>query len=74
MKHLETQPSEIEKMPYWEYEEMVELLSDYIKKQNAANKSQQEPSGNSYSKDAGKILKNVPKPSMPSLKMPSFKR
>jgi len=69
--HLRMQPSEIENMPYYEYEMTLENLQELLKEKHdaekGANKSQQDSIPN-YSKMAGKFKS----PKMPNIKIPKM--
>jgi hypothetical protein len=72
--HLRLQPSEIENMPFYEYEFIVQNLIDILKEKQEAEEGQSKQyadmNPNSLMKNA---QKNVPKmPSMDSFKAPSF--
>ena len=72
-KAFHIQPSELEKMPYWEYELFIQKLNDMIKEENDKNKDEEEK----YSKYKN-FNPNSYKPQMPSgfstPKMPSIPR
>ncbi len=60
--HLGVQPSELNNMEYYEYHYVVKDLIEHLKKENEANKSQQ---------DAASGMMSGMK--MPSIKMPNMK-
>ena len=70
-----TQPSEVERMPYWEYELYLKSMSNIIEEENKRNeeaekgKSNQTPNMNSYQRQA---QRNMSVPKMP--RMPSFNK
>jgi hypothetical protein len=73
---LRLQPSEVEKMPYYEYEYIVQNLIDILKEKQEAeegqNKSYSDMNPNSMMKQAGKYMPAGFNPNNPgSMKMPS---
>jgi hypothetical protein len=79
-KNFNIQPSELERMPFWEYEltfKECEKLAEEEKRRNEEANNDQDSRG--YQRQArdmmGKYGKNVPKPAaMPSMPiMPSFR-
>lgn len=70
MYHMQIPPEQIDNWPYWEYEEYVDLLTDVLKKKQAAEKeSNSSQGGMDPSKEAGKFMKGV---KMPNAKMPTL--
>lgn len=74
-KQFHIPPSEIDRMPYWEYELWMKELNDQVKEEND---SQQEQLDKYHVEDtmssirSGKLMKNMT-PQMPAMpKMPSF--
>lgn len=75
-----TQPSEIDRMPYWEYEEYMKAMKHIIeeenKRQEEAEKGKQAktPSINSYQRQAQRSVPRMPSaPRMPNFnKMPKI--
>lgn len=75
MQHLPAIAGILEQMPYWEYEEHVEMLVDYLQKKKAAETgTSQQQQNYDPQREAGKFIKNVPKMNAPSMKMPNFKK
>lgn len=73
---MRLQPSEVEKMPYYEYEYIVQNLIDILKEKQEAEEGQSKSHGdmnpNSMMKQAGKYLPAGYNPNNPgSMKMPS---
>lgn len=67
-KNFHIQPSEFEKMPYWEYELFIENLNDMIKEENERNKSEEDKYSNYKN-----FNPNSYKPKMPATpKMPTI--
>lgn len=70
--HLRLQPSEVETMPFYEYEYIVQNLIDILKEKQEAeekqNKSSQlDTNPSKLMKDAGKYLPSGMKSGMPSI-------
>jgi hypothetical protein len=66
MYHMQIPPEQIESLPYYEYEEYVELLSDILKKKQQSEKeSSSQQQGMDPSREASKFMRNM--------KMPKFK-
>ena len=79
VRNFHIQPSEIERMPYWEYEYFLKYANQMIEEEQKEQEEQQEGYNmDSIKRNANSIMKgqskNMPKmPSMPSMpKMPSF--
>lgn len=60
--HLHIQPSELERMEYYEYHYILKDLTEHLKKEQEASKGQQDTTSQMMSGMR-----------MPNLKMPSFK-
>ena len=69
MYHMQIPPEQIDNWPYWEYEDYVELLTDVLKKKQAAEKESNGQQGMNPSQEASKFMKGV---KMPSTKMPNM--
>ncbi len=72
--HLRLQPSEVEQMPYYEYEYIVENLINILKEKQEAEENQSKDYNESF--NSNKMMSSassmMPKmPSTPSFKMPS---
>ncbi len=73
MYHLHTQPSEIDKLEYYEFWYIVKDLADFIKKQNDGQKGQEDEAYSKYG-DPQKMAKaKMPNMKTPTFKTPSFK-
>jgi len=75
MYHMRLQPSEIEKLPYYEFEWHVKKLAEILKKKkDAEDKETNAARNNGNSSDVRKAMQNVSKQSSgwkpPSFKMP----
>jgi hypothetical protein len=62
--HLRLQPSEVEKLPFYEYEYIVQNLIDILKEKQEAeenqHKSHSDVSPSSLMRDAGKSMPKMP--------------
>lgn len=71
MYHLNIPGSEIESWVYWEYEKMVEILSDVLKKKQAAESkgSSEAPRGGDPTKQAESFMRKAQQstPKMPNM-------
>ena len=65
--HLHLQPSELEKMEFYEYHYLLRDLTDHIKKEQDANKGQQDSTSEMMS---GMKIPNI---KMPTMRTPSLK-
>lgn len=77
MEKLHVQPSELDMLPYYEYEYMVEIYNDIVKERNDEEKKQNQSAENKY--DVGSTQRNMNKkvqsyktPSVPKFNMPKF--
>jgi hypothetical protein len=73
MYHLHIQPSEIDKLDYYEYWYIVKDLAEYIKKQNDGQKGQEEAAAQQYGDPSKMAKQKMPSMKTPSFKTPSFK-
>lgn len=80
-KNFNIAPSELDRMYYWEYEYLLEIVNDNIKRENEQNEKEQAKYGNmnprSMMRDAGRYMPShnsgIPKvPSFGSPKLPSM--
>jgi len=63
------QPSELDRMNYWEFEEYINLLNDRNKEENDRTKSQNEQ----QAEQQNNMMSNMPKmPNMNSFKPPTM--
>lgn len=65
-RHWHIQPSEIERLSYWEYEMMMKEINDTMKKEN---KEQEEENGKYSTKGIERMSKNMT-PKIPTVNMP----
>lgn len=77
MEKLHVQPSELDMLPYYEYEYTVELYNDIVKERNEEEKKQNQASEDKY--NIGGMQKNMSRnmsayknPSLPKISMPRF--
>jgi hypothetical protein len=76
-KNFHIQPSEIDKMPMWEYEMFMKTLNEVVKEENKKQKDEMDKYDiNSYKKmtnpsNMNKMM-NPSIPKMPSMNMPKF--
>jgi len=66
-KHLHLQPSELEKMEYYEFHYLVKDLLEFLQKENDANQAQSEQGSDMASK------MKVPNMKVPNMKIPSLR-
>lgn len=72
-KQFHIQPSEIDKMSYWEYEYYVRYINDLVKEENKEQQSQMDKAGVSKYTNPKNINK-MTNPKMPSMpKIPNMK-
>lgn len=74
--HLRLQPSEVENMPYYEYEYIVQNLIDILKEKQESEENQSrsysEMDPNSVMKQAGKYIPNSSMNKAPNIKFPGI--
>ena len=61
--HLRLQPSEVEKLPFYEYEFIVQNLIDILKEKNEAEKNGYE----GQNMDPNSYMKNIKMPKVPNM-------
>lgn len=74
-KQFHIQPSEIDKMMYWEYEIFIHQLNDMVKDENDRQKAEMDKYHvDDYMKMAksGNISKNIAHPKMPNMNNMNF--
>jgi hypothetical protein len=69
MEKLHIQPSEIDILPYYEFEYTVEIYNDIIKERNEAEKENNDQLEDKY-KSNFKVPNSLPK--VPNFRMPKF--
>jgi hypothetical protein len=68
MEKLHIQPSELDMLPFYEYEYTIEMYNDIMKERNDKEEKNTEDYENKYNMNS---MKNQMKKSVPSYKMPS---
>jgi hypothetical protein len=69
MEKLHIQPSELDMLPFYEYEYMIEIYNDIINERNDKEEKNTEDKENKYNMNS---MKSQMKQSMPSYKMPKI--
>lgn len=77
MEKLHIQPTELDMLPYYEYEYTVEIYNDIIKERNDEEKKQNASAEDKYNvngmqKNMSKNMSNYKNTSMPKISMPRF--
>jgi hypothetical protein len=80
MEKLHVQPTELDMLPYYEFEYTLEIYNDIIKERNDEEKKQNQDAEDKYNiagmqKNATNMNKNMSsykQPSMPKISMPRF--
>lgn len=74
MEKLHIQPSELDMLPYYEYEYTLEIYNDIIKDRNDEEKKQSRSTDdyNSMYKSSQKQMSSFKPPSMPKITMPKL--
>lgn len=77
MEKLHLQPSELDLLPYYEFEYTIEMFNDIIKERNDEEKKQsasaeEKYNMNSMQKQAQKNMSGYKTPSLPKISMPKF--
>ena len=77
MEKLHVQPTELDMLPYYEYEYTVEIYNDIVKERNDEEKKQNQGMEDKYNvsgmqKNVNKNMSGYKNPSMPKISMPRF--
>jgi hypothetical protein len=80
MEKLHVQPTELDMLPYYEFEYTLEIYNEIIKERNDEEKKQNQDAEDKYNlsgmkKNATNMNKNMSgykQPSMPKISMPRF--
>jgi hypothetical protein len=77
MEKLHVQPTELDVLPYYEYEYTVEIYNDIVKERNDEEKKQNQGMEDKYNvsgmqKNMNKIMTGYKNPTMPKISMPRF--
>jgi len=75
MEKLHLQPTELDLLPFYEYEYTLEIYNDLLKDRNKKEEQQTQEHTDKYNMDglksqANRQMKSVKTPSMPQIKMP----
>ena len=70
-KEYHIQPSEIERMPFYEYEYMLEDINNGIKEQQKRQKEEEKKYGNISTPNYNQMMRNA-SANMPKFNMPKF--
>ena len=77
MEKLQIQPSELDLLPFYEYEYTLEIYNDLLKDRNKQEQQQTQEASDKYNMDglksqANRQMQSVKAPSMPKIKMPKL--
>jgi hypothetical protein len=77
MEKLHVQPSELDMLPYYEYEYTLEIYNDIVKERNEEEKKQNRDAEDKYNvsgmqNNMSKGMSSYKTPSMPKISMPKF--
>jgi hypothetical protein len=77
MEKLHVQPSELDMLPYYEYEYTLEIYNDIVKERNEDEKKQNRNTEDKYNvngmqKNMTKNMSSYKNPSVPKISMPRF--
>jgi len=77
MEKLHVQPTELDMLPYYEYEYTVELYNDIVKERNEEEKKQNQASEDKYNmsgmqKNMSRNMSSYKNPTLPKINMPRF--
>lgn len=77
MEKLHIQPTELDMLPFYEYEYTLEIYNDIMKERNDEEKKanaayEKQADASSMQKNAQKQMSSFKTPSMPKISMPKF--
>jgi|TARA_B100001564_G_C20172975_1_gene460553 hypothetical protein len=77
MEKLHLQPTELDLLPFYEYEYTLEIYNDLLKDRNKQEQQQTQEASDKYNMDglksqANRQMQSVKAPSMPKIKMPKL--
>jgi|TARA_R100000655_G_C2956056_1_gene188086 hypothetical protein len=77
MEKLHIQPSELDLLPFYEYEYTLEIYNDLLKERNKKEEQQTQDASDKYNiegmkSQANRTMKSVKAPSMPQIRMPKL--
>ena len=75
MEKLHIQPSELDLLPFYEYEYTLEIYNDLLKERNKKEEQQTQETSDKYNMDglkgqANRSMNSMKAPSMPKISMP----
>jgi hypothetical protein len=78
MEKLHVQPSELDMLPYYEYEFTVDLYNDIVKERNEEEKKQNQSTEDKYNmngmqRNMNRSMPSYKNPSVPKISMPRLK-
>jgi hypothetical protein len=78
MEKLHVQPSELDMLPYYEYEFTVDLYNDIVKERNDEEKKQNQSTEDKYNmngmqRNMNRSMPSYKNPSVPKISMPRLK-
>jgi hypothetical protein len=77
MEKLHVQPTELDLLPFYEYEYTLEIYNDLLKDRNKQEQQQTQDTSDKYNMEglksqANRNMSNYKTPTMPSIKMPKL--
>jgi hypothetical protein len=77
MEKLHVQPSELDMLPYYEYEYIVEIYNDIVKERNDEEKKQNQSAEDKYNvggmqRNMNKKVQSYKTPAVPKFNVPRF--
>ena len=77
MEKLHLQPTELDLLPFYEYEYTLEIYNDLLKDRNKKEEQQAQETSDKYNMDglksqATRQMKSIKAPSMPAIRMPKL--
>lgn len=77
MEKLHLQPSELDLLPFYEYEYTLEMFNDILKERNDDESKNSQSYSDKYNTDSmqrsmSKQMSSIKSPSMPKISMPKF--
>jgi hypothetical protein len=77
MEKLHIQPTELDLLPFYEYEYTLEIYNDLLKDRNKQEQQQTQETSDKYNMDglksqANRQMQSVKAPSMPKIRMPKL--
>jgi hypothetical protein len=77
MEKLHLQPTELDLLPFYEYEYTLEIYNDLLKDRNKKEEQQTQETSDKYNMDglksqANRQMNSVKTPSMPQIRMPKL--